>query len=95
MNGSLEIVPISESRPVVLGRSARADLDLSTHGKPSLTVSRQHAQISLSAGVLSIMDLNSTNGTHIGEVRLEPGKARPLQRDDEIRIGALNLRVLF
>jgi hypothetical protein len=95
VNGSLEIVPISESRPVVIGRSARADLDLTTHGKPSLTVSRQHAQISMSSGVLSIMDLNSTNGTHIGEVRLEPGKARPLQRDDEIRIGALNLRVLF
>ena len=95
VNGSLEIVPISESRPVIIGRSARADLDLSTHGKPSLTVSRQHAQISLSSGELSIIDLNSTNGTHIGDTRLEPGIIKMLQRDDEIRIGALTIRVLF
>lgn len=95
VNGSLEIVPISESHPVILGRSARADLDLSTHGKPSLTVSRQHAQISLTAGELSIMDLGSTNGTHVGDNRLEPGNPKILQRDAEIRIGALNIRILF
>ena len=95
VNGSLEIVPISETRPVILGRSASADLDLSTHGKPSLTVSRKHAQISLASGELSIMDLNSTNGTHIGETRLEAGKPQLLQRDDEIRIGALTVRILF
>jgi hypothetical protein len=95
INGSLEIVPISESRPVVIGRSARADLDLSTHGKPSLTVSRQHAQISLVDGELSIMDLGSTNGTYIGDAQLEAGNARLLRRDEEIRMGALNIRVLF
>ncbi|MDQ7034020.1 MAG: FHA domain-containing protein [Anaerolineae bacterium] len=95
VNGSLEIVPISESHPVIIGRSARADLDLSTHGKPSLTVSRQHAQISLSSGELNIMDLGSTNGTYIGDKRLESGKPITIQHDEEIRIGALNIRILF
>jgi hypothetical protein len=94
VNGSLEIIPIAEERPVIIGRSARADLDVSTHGKPSLTVSRQHAQISLSNGELTIMDLGSTNGTFMGDARLEAGKAQPLSRDEEVRIGALNIRVL-
>ena len=94
VNGSLEIIPIAEERPVIIGRSARADLDVSTHGKPALTVSRQHAQISLSNNELTVMDLGSTNGTFIGDQRLEAGKAHALNRDEEVRIGALNVRVL-
>ena len=94
VNGSLEIIPIAEERPVIIGRSARADLDVSTHGKPALTVSRQHAQISLTNNELTVMDLGSTNGTFIGDQRLEAGKAHTLNHDEEVRIGALNIRVL-
>lgn len=95
VNGSLEIIPVAEGKPILIGRNPKADVDLSTYGKPSLTVSRNHAQLSLANGEVSILDLNSTNGTLVGDKRLEPGKARVLKRDEEIHIGAISLRVLI
>lgn len=95
VNGTLEIIPISDARPVIVGRTSRADLDLSIFGEAARSVSRQHAQISLSNGRLTIIDLDSRNGTYIGTRKVEAGKTTFIRRDDLIRLGNLEMSIIF
>lgn len=72
--------------PITIGRASSATLVV-----PDAQVSRMHARIDLSAGVLSVFDLGSRNGTLLnarpidGATRLSPG--------DEIDIGTT--RIVF
>jgi predicted component of type VI protein secretion system len=60
-----------------------------TLGDPD--VSRRHAEIQISNGTLSIMDLGSTNGTFVNGERID--QPRALQDGDEVRIGAVVWRL--
>lgn len=95
VNGSLEVLPISEASPVILGRHPDATLDLRTYGQLARNVSRFHAQISLVNGRLSILDLSSRNGTLVSGRQLESGKAHFIRRDDVITIGNIGISVVF
>jgi len=95
VKGSLEVVPIQQGRPIIVGRTGKADLDLGAFGQIARSVSRRHAQISLSNGRLSIIDLESRNGTHIAGRKLEPGKAVFIGRDDIIRVGNIEFSIVF
>jgi hypothetical protein len=55
--------------------------------------SRQHALITYADGLLTIEDLNSTNGTFVNRLRVHPGQKRPLLVDDVIQIGTVQLKV--
>src|SRR5207247_404182 len=55
--------------------------------------SRQHALISFEEGQLAIEDLNSTNGTFVNRTRVHPGQKRPLQVNDVIQIGTVQMKV--
>jgi hypothetical protein len=93
--GSLEVVSISEDKPIVIGRGKEADLNVRTYGHASRSVSRQHIQIALKNGRLTITDLNSSNGTLLSGRRLEGGKENFLHRDDIIQIGMMEIEVVF
>jgi hypothetical protein len=95
VNGSLEVLPISDAKPVILGRHPEASLDLRSYGEHARNVSRFHAQISLVNGRLSIIDLNSRNGTLVSGRQLESGKAHFIRRDDVITIGGIGISVVF
>lgn len=95
VNGSLEIVEITESKPVIIGRSTRADLDVTSHGEPALTVSRQHIQIILHEKHLFVVDLDSRNGTFVSNRKIPANEMVLLKREDLIRIGGLSIVVLF
>lgn len=58
------------------------------------TVSGVHARIEKKDGVLLVTDLDSTNGTFIGEKRLKPGVAAPLSSGSYITFGTLSLTCL-
>jgi pSer/pThr/pTyr-binding forkhead associated (FHA) protein len=95
VNGSLEVVEISEAHPAILGRHPEAELDLRSYGELARNVSRFHAQISLVNGRLSIIDLNSRNGTKVSGRALEAGKPHFLRRDDVITVGGITISVVF
>jgi pSer/pThr/pTyr-binding forkhead associated (FHA) protein len=95
VNGSLEVVEISEAHPVILGRHPEAEIDLRSYGELARNVSRFHAQISLVNGRLSIIDLNSRNGTKVSSRALEAGKPHFLRRDDVITVGGITISVVF
>jgi hypothetical protein len=70
------------------------DIDLEDQEPPDrIWSSRQHALITYGDGQLTIEDLNSTNGTFVNRTRVHPGQKRPLQVNDVIQIGTVQMKV--
>ncbi len=72
--------------PITIGRASSATLVV-----PDAQVSRMHARIDLSAGVLSVFDLGSRNGTLLNARPIDG--PTPLSPGDEIDIGTT--RIVF
>ena len=68
-----------DSDLVTVGRHPNADIFLD-----DVTVSRRHAEISRSAGVFSVKDLASLNGTYLEGARVE---VAVLTNSDELQVG--------
>ena len=96
----IERVLLAENVHCLLGRfsqtkpSAEA-IDLSPYDAQEHGVSRIHAQLHVEENRLFLSDLDSTNGTFIGSERLNPHKPTEVHNGDHIRLGRLNLQVLF
>ena len=73
------------SRPVVLGKGEAADVRLSDSA-----VSGRHLELRLEQGEVVATDLNSTNGSFIGTMRLTSG---PLSFGSVIKIGRTRLLI--
>jgi len=71
---------------LLVGCSERCDIRVS-----EVTVSREHAWIERKGDKYFIEDNNSTNGTSVNGVRLEPGQARRIQTWSRITLGKLDL----
>jgi hypothetical protein len=70
------------------------DIDLEEQEQPDrIWSSRQHALITFEENRLFIEDLNSSNGTFVNRTRVHPGQRRPLQVNDIIQIGTVQMRV--
>jgi pSer/pThr/pTyr-binding forkhead associated (FHA) protein len=71
------------------------DIDLEDQEPPDrVWCSRQHACISFENSEMAIEDLNSANGTYVNRTRVYPGNKRPLNVNDIIQIGNVQLKVL-
>jgi pSer/pThr/pTyr-binding forkhead associated (FHA) protein len=73
--------------PVTIGRSQEAKLKL-VHA----LVSRQHCELFVDHGQVTVRDLGSLNGTFVGGRRIE---AAPVVSGDLLTIGSVMLRVLY
>lgn len=78
--------PLQPNREIVVGRSSDLDMVLVED-----MVSRKHAKIAISEGVITIQDLGSTNGTFVNGEKIK--KAR-LQEGDRILIGTSILKLV-
>lgn len=56
-------------------------------------VSQHHAVFERRDGTWVVLDCGSTNGTFVGDARLEPGVAVPIAADAQIRVGPCVLQV--
>jgi serine/threonine protein kinase len=81
-DGTSRYFALGSRRKVTLGRDADNDIVLA-----DTQASRHHAQITLSEGKYQITDLNSTNGTWIGDNRLLPGVSEPWRPAQSVRMG--------
>jgi hypothetical protein len=71
------------------------DIDLEDQEPPDrVWCSRQHCLITFEEGKLNIEDLNSANGTFVNRTRIYPGKSQPLNVNDVVQIGNVQLRVI-
>ncbi len=70
------------------------DIDLEDQEPPDrIWSSRQHACIAFENGLLTIEDLNSSNGTFVNRTRVYPGQKRQLAVNDVVQIGTVQLKV--
>jgi pSer/pThr/pTyr-binding forkhead associated (FHA) protein len=68
------------------------DIDFTPYNGVEAGVSRRHAKLTrLGEGRYFIMDLSSTNYTHVNGERLEPFEPKILEDGDEIHIGSLKM----
>lgn len=68
----------------IIGRNEKGhELFIRDQNKGS-TISRKHARIECSGAQWLLTDLNSSNGTYVNNVRLDPEKPRTLQSGDLI-----------
>lgn len=74
---------------IVLGRS-EVLADLTIEDK---SVSRRHCALRRNDYHFEIMDLNSSNGTYIGDSRLPPYLWTPLNKTHTFRIGTAHLEI--
>lgn len=83
--------------PNFVGRADEkpVDVDLEDQEPPDrVWSSRQHACIHFEDGQLSIEDLNSSNGTFVNRAHIYPGTKKPLNVNDVIQIGNVQLKVI-
>lgn len=77
-----------ERFPFHIGRALRNDLPLL-----SPSVSSEHLIIDWDSGQLMVTDLNSTNGTRVGDRRLSPHQAVAVELPASVRIGDVAVQV--
>jgi pSer/pThr/pTyr-binding forkhead associated (FHA) protein len=85
---------------IVMGRSdnssaQKPDLDLTPFGALEKGVSRLHAAIIRTEDTLTLIDMGSSNGTHLNGQRLIPDQPRILRDGDELRLGKLIAHIYF
>src|SRR6185436_8510290 len=73
--------------PAIIGRGTKATL-LVSHS----SVSREHCEVFEEDGVLVVRDLDSLNGTYVGDARITETVLRP---GDELTIGPLTFQVNY
>ncbi len=66
----IHAISVSADTPLIVGRRAPADLVV-----PEQTVSSRHAEIQLTEGHWTVIDLESQNGTYVDARRINPGEA--------------------
>ncbi len=95
-----EPLVLQPTNRMVMGRAdvtsaVQPDLDLTPYGALEKGVSRMHAVVERSEDTLTIIDLGSSNGTHLNGQRLLPDQPRVLRDGDEIRLGKLVAHIFF
>jgi predicted component of type VI protein secretion system len=86
-NGVQRVRPLPEYG-LTIGRGPDNDLPLTYD-----LVSRQHAWISFEGGYIYVTDLNSANGTYLGNSRLPPNEPTPWSSGVPLRIGDVQIHL--
>lgn len=94
----LEINVPFNKESVLLGRedpenNVFPDIDTSTFGGNLEGVSRKHARIILKGNQYFIEDLNSMNNTYVNKIKVAANQLFPLNNEDVLALGHLNLIV--
>ncbi len=96
-----QLIPLSRRDEFTLGRISDnqpviPDVDLGPYQAYTLGVSRLHAQIKRNAsGMITIMDLDSSNGTYLNGRKLPPRRETPLSHGDVVALGKLKIQILI
>ncbi|MGF1503612.1 MAG: FHA domain-containing protein [Chloroflexi bacterium] len=97
---SVKPIVVTPGSEFLIGRKDDAsgitpDLDLTEFGALDKGVSRVHSALRRGEDVLSIVDLDSANGTFLNGQRLASHQPRLLRDGDEIRLGKLVMHIYF
>lgn len=70
-------------------------IDLSPFGAADRGVSRIHSQLHMDDGKLYISDMDSTNGTFVDGIRLQPHYPTQLRQGSEVMLGKLHIQIMY
>src|SRR5262249_50832113 len=96
-SGQVKEIEVEVKGLMVVGRiepesgSSKADVDLSPYNAGTLGVSRQHLILIPADDGPCIIDLNSTNGTWVNGLYLQPGQKYLLRTGDRLELGSLKI----
>ena len=79
----------------ITGEVEEAFVDLKPFGGYENGVSRRHAMIRRTDRGYEILDLGSTNGTWLNKKRLTPDQLYPLESGAQVRLGRLEIFVIY
>jgi hypothetical protein len=77
------------------GRQIVPDVDFEPMGGHDAGISRLHAQVNYREGKWYLKDLDSTNGTWVGDDKLIPYLPRQIETEDLIHLGGLTMRIFL
>jgi pSer/pThr/pTyr-binding forkhead associated (FHA) protein len=95
-----EPITLHPAEKIILGRldsnsPQKPEIDLTPYGALEKGVSRLHAAIVRTEDTLTVVDMGSSNGTHLNGQRLIPDQPRVLRDGDELRLGKLVAHIYF
>jgi hypothetical protein len=98
--GTTVVLTVQLADRLMIGRqeadnSNAVDIDLAPYGAREKGVSRRHATLYRTRHTLSVVDLNSINGTYLNGIRLVPHQPRLLRDNDEICLGNMRFHMCF
>ncbi len=80
------VIRLVEGQGLVLGRDPSAEISISDD-----SISRRHASFTVSAGVVTVTDLGSTNGTKLNGVTVD--KKAVVSVGDEVTVGGVTVSI--
>ena len=69
------------------------DIDLTAYNALQKGLSRRHAALVRSQGMVHVLDLSSVNGTFLNGQRLAPEVPYPIHAGDKLRLGNFNIQL--
>ena len=91
------VIALPNAAQAIIGRADAVsnyapEIDLTDYGALGGGVGRRHARLLLQQGQIAIEDLDSTNGTLVNTVRLQPRQPRGLQDGDTLQLGGVRMQ---
>lgn len=95
-----KVLPLPESGEFILGRvsegqSVIPDIDLGPYKAYEAGVSRMHATLTVSGDRITVMDLESANGTRLNGTLLSPNITYPVKNGDILTLGKFKIQIIF
>lgn len=95
-----KIIPLTGGNEFTLGRVSGnqpilPDVDLTSEEAYKQGVSRLHATIRIVDDIVTIIDLESANGTRVNRELIQPHVAHPLSNGDILHLGKFKLQILI
>lgn len=88
--GAVFYLPLEPRLSVSLGRGPACAIVV-----PDESVSELHCRLEVSAdGAFGVVDLGSTNGTSVNQIRIEPEQVEPLSDGDLLTVGRYSFQLL-
>lgn len=100
VRGMIERFMLHQHKEIKLGRfnpiqRKTNELDLTPYGATDRGVTRFHARIHIENNRLFITDMDSTNGTYMGGVKVPANTPTLLRKGDELMLGQLPIQIMY
>lgn len=100
IDSGIRRISLRNDTSFLLGRFSKSSpsgnyIDLSPFGAQERGVSRIHAQIHMDDDILYVTDMDSTNGTYLDGIKIQPHQAEKLRQGSELLLARMHIQILY